>query len=232
MTYLRRRETEALRPIGSGKILGAAEDGSVVLLKRQQLLYRVPTGPGSESVVALGDLRTVWRAALLPDGRRIAVVAAAPGKDFQLHVLDPATTKRLTIPGSEGIRQVVALGPEALVGDGLDGNLRRFTLDGRPGEILKGAKPGDIPLRLRLGGDQLFVQEAAGRPGSLRICTIGLRDGQRKVWKALTFDVHPGLRSAQVLSITPDGKSVAYFTWAQPNNLFTVGGLLEGRGNH
>ncbi len=229
MTYLLRRDTEALRPIASGKILGAAEDGSVVLLKRQHLLYRVPTGPGSELAVPLGDLGTVWRAALLPDGRRIAVVAAAPGKDFQLHVLDPATTNRLTIPGSEGIRQVVALGPETLVGDALDGHLRSFTLDGKPGVKLKGALPGDIPLRLHQGGDQLFVQEAYTRPGSLRIWTIGLRDGQRRIWRTLSFSVLPGLRSAQVLSITPDGHSVAYFTWAQPNDLFTVGGLLEGR---
>jgi dipeptidyl aminopeptidase/acylaminoacyl peptidase len=228
MTYLQRMDGKTLRPIAPGRILGAADDASVVLLKRQGVLYRVPTGPGSESAVPMGALGTVWRAVLLPDARRIAVVAAAPGRDFQLHVVDPGSGQVQTIPGSEGIRQVVPVGPETVVGDALDGSLRRFSLDGGPGLRLPGSQVGDIPLRLRLGGEQLFVQEASIQPGTLRICTIGLRDGQRKHWQTLTFTVPAGLRSAQVLSITPDGRSLAYFTWAQPNNLFTVAGLLEG----
>jgi len=239
MTYLQPSDGEVLRPVAPGKLLALAGDGSAVLLKRQRALYRVPTGPGTEAAVPLGNLGTVWRAAFMPgreavqppsaSAQRIAVIAAAPGKDFQLHVVDPVGGPQLTLDGSEGIRQVVPVGPDELVGDALDGGLRRFSLDGRPWAPLSGARTGDVPLGRKAGSDLLFVQEAYERPGVLSICTIDLRRGRRALWRTLTFPILPGLRSAQVLSIAPDGSRIAFFTWTQPNDLFTVAGLVTGR---
>jgi hypothetical protein len=176
-------------------------------------LLRVPTGAGTPEPVPVGDL-VLRGAAWLPDGQRIYLRAAAPGKDSQGYLMElPNGPPRPFGPASP---QWAVFSPDsrlALIGRA-DGKQLIYPVDGGEPRPVPGLRPEEIgDMYSPVGpftGDGAGVYLAHYRDMPVRIERIELADGRRAFWKDFAPSDRSGVLSVQDYTIGADGRSYAY----------------------
>jgi hypothetical protein len=203
--------------LGAGIPTALSPDGRWVLAiapRSPTQLILLPTGPGSQKLLPRGGLTQHFEAAWLPDGRRVVVSGAEPGKPPRLFLQDVEAGDPRPL-STEGLRLVPRVA-QAVSADGrqvlaLDAAQRPVLvpLDGGPPQPLPGF--GDDLLPVGWAGD---VRTVYAQPRFLaRLCPIEKVDiltGRRERWKTIGPSDPTGTPQVVGVQVSPDGRRYAY----------------------
>jgi hypothetical protein len=209
--YLRRTDgSDALR-LGDGDPLALSPDGKWALVlstDSHKTLGLFPTGPGTPRVLCR-DVRADW-ALFVEGGRQVLLGGMGPDGQFRAYLQDltgapprpwpgKATPEAYCIVSADGAK--VALGP-------MNGKLALFTAAGKPLGEVGGLQDGDYPIQWHISGHSVFLANLTALPA--RITLLDLDTGKRQPWKTVGPLDRSGVEQIKNISVTPDGKSLAY----------------------
>jgi len=203
--------------LGDGVPTALSPDGGWVLAIAPQTptqLLLLPTGPGSRKLLPRGGLAHHFGAVWLPDGRRVVISGAEPGKSSRLYLQDVDAGEPRPL-STEGLRLVPWVA-RAVSADGrqvfaLDAEQRPVLvpLDGGPPRPLPGF--GDDLLPVGWGSD---VRWAFAHPRALArlwpIEKVDVLTGRREPWKTIGPSDTTGTPLVATVQISPDGRRYAY----------------------
>ena len=227
--YLRKTDGSPAVRLGEGSAIELSADGKWVLTRApdsEKDLVLVPAGTGAP--VALEELgfERVEAATLFPDGKRILLAAAEPGRKPRLYVQElpsgkarPITERTFGITGkpiSPAGDWIVARGDSA-------DDLFLVPTDGGEPRTIPGTK--DLtPIRWTPNGRFLFARVQQGVPA--RVVRVEVATGKRERWTDLALSGPSGSPAINRVYLTPDGTSYVYgYTRAQTSDLYVVEGL-------
>jgi hypothetical protein len=203
--------------LGDGIPTALSPDGRWVLAiapRSPTQLILLPTGPGSQKLLPRGGLAQHFQAAWLPDGRRVVVSGAEPGKAPRLFLQDVEAGDPRPL-STEGLRLV----PRVARAVSADGR-QVLALDAEQHPVLvpvDGGPPRPLP---GFGDDLLPVGWAAdvrtvyAQPRFLaRLCPIEKIDiltGRREHWRTIGPSDPTGTPQVVGVQVSPDGRSYAY----------------------
>jgi Tol biopolymer transport system component len=158
---------------------------------------------------------------LFPDGRRLLVTAAQPGRPVRSWIasadgshLEPLTPEgvRATSISPDNLSYLVvgkgALSVNAISGDG-------------PANYLCDLKPNESVVRWSRDGRYLFLQQQNRR--ALRITRMTVATGQREPWRELKVP-EPGAEFRGRVLLSGDGKAIACSFERNLSNLYLITG--------
>ena len=228
--FLRSTDGSPAVRLGEGQALSLSPDGKRVLAlvhptgDRKLAIY--PTGAGEPKIFSLPNL-LVTTAAWLPDGRRILLTAAEPGKDERVYLVDaesgdpkPLTPEGHTVPN--GMRLIDA---KRFVARGPKGTVALWSIDGGEPVAATGLRPNDL-FYGAVGKDWIVWLRRGGR-GSLpaRIVRFDLATGKEEPWRDLSPADPTGIVDVITVRVAPDGSSYAFSYGRQLSDLYAIEGL-------
>jgi Tol biopolymer transport system component len=229
--YLRRTDgSEAVR-LGDGRAMALSPDTKWAIcapgkgdIGNSSYLELLPTGAGEpRRVEGNGVLYT--GAAWLPDGKRIIVSAAEPGRRARLYLQD-LEQGRPTPLTPEGVTAwVVSPDGSTIAARGPTAAIRLYPVDGTASRELAGVTGREEPIGWI--GDGLLIRRP-GDPESPRgeIYRVDMRTGRQESWKNILPRDPAGIMVLVSFRVTPDGRSQAY-TWHRAlSNLYVADGLV------
>ena len=214
--------------LGKGAAFSISPDGRwalVVNLAPPAHLVLLPTGAGDPQPLPRGSVAQFHWGSFFPDGKRIAFTGNEEGKGPRLFVQDLAggDPKPLSLEG------VGAVGGNSVSPDGAflaaqnDAGLSLCPTSGGEPQPIKGAAPGDAPLRFSGDGRFLYVRGDARLPA--KVFRLELARGSRELWKELRPPGASAPGRITALAIAPDVGAYAY-TFNEPmTTLYEVRGL-------
>jgi hypothetical protein len=224
--YLRKTDGSPAVKLGEGSAIGLSADGKWVLKRSsdsEKNLLLVPTGIGTPVTIEEPGFETVEAATLFPDGKRILILGAEPGRKPRLYVqeLPSGKPRPITERGGFGISRISPTGDWIVArGDSVEDLSLVPTAGGEP-RTIPGTK--DLtPIRWTADGRFLFASVIGSFPA--RVVRVEVATGKRELWKDLAPS-DPSLDIGHVF-LTPDGKSYAYvYTRITTSDLYVVEGL-------
>jgi len=209
MVYMRKTDGSAAVRLGEGNAVALSPDGKWALAVTNSFSSHpepvlLPLRSGEIVKLRTGDL-SFSDAAFLPDGKRLLVLAAAPGHAPRLYLQDIAGEAARPISG-EGVgadsaglkclspdgRFVVALGP--------DGRHTMYPIDGGEPRPISGLSNRDRPVRFNADGRHLFVF-SRDEHGAQKLERFEVATGRRTPWPFPAADmagiVLSGLRKSR-----------------------------------
>jgi eukaryotic-like serine/threonine-protein kinase len=214
--YLRATDGSPAVRLADGLAQGLSPDGKwalTLIRSSPPRLLRVPTRAGTPEAVPVGDL-TVRGAAWVPDGKRVFLRAAAPGRGVEGYLMDLPDGKPQRF-GPES-PEWIAFSPDshsALIGRA-DGKQLIYSVAGGEPRPVPGLRPdeeGDpfCPVGPFTGdGAGVFLIHYRDLP--VRVDRIDLATGQRTLWKELAPADRAGVTRILDLTIGADDRSYAY----------------------
>jgi hypothetical protein len=229
--YLRRTDGSPAVKLGEGKPMGLSGDGRWVLARSpdsKKNLLLVPTGTGTPVTIEEPGFERVEVARLFPDGKRMVIRGAEPGRKPRLYVQElpsgkprPVTERWFGFPG----RGISPAGDWIAVRGGRGEDLSLIpTAGGEPRSI---PSTKDLyPAGWTPDGRFLFAKVGSGLPERVaRVVRVEVATGKREPWKDIAPSDQSIISIDQVL-MTPDGKSYVYgYGRAQISDLCVVEGL-------
>jgi Tol biopolymer transport system component len=225
--YVRPTDGGSAVRLGEGLPTSLSPDGKWALTIRRNNgseLVMLPTGAGEPRVLPrLGISEHLW-GFWLPDGTRLVVNGAEPGKGLRSYLQE--------IDGEGGLK---ALTPEGLWAANVspDGTLLAAVSTGQPVSLvpLAGGSPqpvtgslaGDRPAQWSADGRSLYVFRRDELP--CRVYRLGLDRGERELWKELIPADPAGVVAIHEVLITPDASAYAYGYVRWLSDLYLVEGL-------
>jgi hypothetical protein len=209
--YLRRTDgSDALR-LGDGDPLALSPDGKWALVlstDAHKSLSIFPTGPGSPRLLCK-EVRADW-ALFVEGGRQVLLAGVGADGQFRAYLQDvaggpprpwpgKATPEAYCVVSPDGAK--VALGP-------MNGHIALFTAAGRSLGEVGGLQDGDYPIQFHSSGNSVFLANLSGLPA--QVLLLDLATGKRQPWKKVGPLDPSGVEQIKNVSITPDGKSLAY----------------------
>jgi WD40 repeat protein len=228
--YLRKTDGSDAVRLGDGRALALSLDGKWALAVQetsQLKLIMLPTGPGEQEILPLGNISEIYWGAWFPDGRQIMFVGAEPGHLLRtyVHNLDSGNTSPVTAEGMVGVlvspdnKQIAAYGP--------DGNYYLVWTAGGEPKAVPGALPGDTAIRWSNDGRSIYFRAASDF--EVKIYRVDLNSDRREFWRKLAPADPVGMigigSDPRGVLITPDGNSVVYTYWSANGELYLLGGL-------
>jgi hypothetical protein len=224
--------------LGDGLPTGLSPDGRRVLAIVPGVpskLALIPTGAGETTTFPSGSLAQHDWAVWMPDGRRIVVSGAEPGRGSRLYVQDVEGGLPRPIT-EEGVRLepyvARAVSPDGRFVTALrpDGQAALYPVEGGEPRPIPGLGPDLVPLGWTDRPDVLFARPR--RDGRTRpVYRVQVATGRRQLWKELGLDDRTGAPSVRFAAISPDGGSYAYAASRVDTDLFAVSGAFpEDRG--
>jgi hypothetical protein len=228
-TYLRRAgQSEPVR-LGDGQAMGFSPDGqwalSIVYGPPSRLLL-LPVGAGKTTELPNPRMLTIQAAAIMPDGRRVVLLAGLGAEPLRLYIQDIASGEARAF-GEPGVSLMSFAGiPVSRDGSqvwmqGPDNMPYLYLVSGGPRAELKGLKPGERVIGWSENGE-LYVSNLIGIPQ--RITRVDIATGRRTPLKELMPSQAAGVRRTE-LSVTPDGRTVLFSYSRLLANLYVVNGL-------
>jgi eukaryotic-like serine/threonine-protein kinase len=185
-------------------------------------LVLLPVGPGESKTIQ--DKNLEYRSARwFPDGKRLMIEAAAPGRPPRVYVreLDGGPPRPVTPEATAGGR-LSSDGKLVAARQTRSGKLALYPIDGGEPRPVPGIQPDESVIRFDASGTSLFVAS-----GSLpfRIDRLDLASGKRSTWKQIVLVDPTGVDSIPRVQLTPDGKSYCYSFIRILSRLYVVDGL-------
>jgi hypothetical protein len=104
-----------------------------------------------------------------------------------------------------------------------DGKFYIYPVDGGEPRPVRGAAPGDIPLRWCADGHSIFVTQPGEIPA--RVFRVDMATMSRKLVAELSVPDRTGLTGIRYIQISADGKSYAFTFSRFLTQLYTIEGL-------
>ncbi len=226
---LRQTNGSPLVRLGEGLAEALSPDGKWALSMRPEkgIYVVLPTHAGTLRELPPHGLRLIpfRRAAWFPDGRRIAFVAASPGRPARVWVQDLAGAAPKSIT-PEGFRfwHVRPISPDGryLFSDSPDRGTMIFPVEGGEPRPVPGIARSEAPVRWSADGRHLFVRNDAI---PMRISLLDLQSGQKTSWKEIAPPDLAGAAPPVAVWLSADGKSYAYSLRRTLSDLYLVEGL-------
>jgi Tol biopolymer transport system component len=223
--YLRAMDGSPAVRLGEGNGLAMSPDGKAVLAvlhpTGDQQIVRYPTGPGEPKSFGFSSLR-VRRAEWLPDSKRFLMVAAEPGHQSRIYLVDPdlGKPKALTPEGANLIRDVDA---HRYVGRQPDGTFCICSIDGGAPVPVSGLAPADAVIGPARDGWVYVARNNRSVPAKIDL--VEVVTGRAEKWKELAPSDATGVAGLFGFRISPDGRSYAYSYGRGLSDLYVVEGL-------
>jgi hypothetical protein len=141
----------------------------------------------------------------------VLVAGAEAGHGSRLHVVDVSTgASHAATPEGVTVYHWRAISPDGRSALALrpDGTPTLYPLEGGEPRPLPGATRDDVPIRWAKDGRSVFVQRGQDVP--LRVDTIDVATGARKLWKELPPLDPAGVMVAGPIRLSADGQSYVY----------------------
>jgi hypothetical protein len=192
-------------------------------------LVLLPTGPGSRKLLPRGALSRHFEAVWMPDGRRVVVSGAEPGRAPRLFLQDVAAGEPRPL-STEGLRLVpwvaraVSLDGRQVLAQDAEQHPVLVPLDGGPPRPLPGF--GDDLVPVGWAGDARTVY---ARPRFLArrwpIEKIDVLTGRHEHWKTIGPADPTGTPRVACVEVSEDGRSYAYRLSQILSDLCVVSGV-------
>jgi hypothetical protein len=228
--YLRKTDGTPAVLIGNGQALGVSADGRWVLSMvagPPRRLVMIPTGPGAPRKIPVEGAEPTG-GALLPNGKGFLVRASNKDGDAILFVVGPDGGKPGPIRADGLTDRDGVLSPDgerfAYVTKG--GQLKLARLSGEEAAVVPGAplEANDDLIQWSADGRFLYVWRSGQVPAP--VDRLDLASGKRELWKKLVPANPAGVFHMTNVTVTPDGRSYAYFYNRQTNDdLYVVEGV-------
>ncbi len=210
--FLRKTDGSPAVRLGDGYAVGLSRDGRWALTldfySTPTHFALLPTGPGEPRNIPAASWTYNW-GQLLPDGKRIVVVASKPGEPPKLYVqpIDSGELRRVGPQALGGSAFVISRDGKALVTSGPDRKLSLYPVDEGTPRAIPGDTAGYIPIAWS-NDNQIFV----GRPFEIPavVYRLDTSTGHMTLWKKLLPPDPTGIWAVGPIAITPDGKYYAY----------------------
>ncbi len=219
--YLRKLDGSPAVRLGDGHGVSLSPDGKwAVASRRSGEMLALPTGAGEPRKLATATFQRRFFAEWFPDGKRLLLVGAAPGKGARMYVVDFPDGKPRPIAPEGHVGRWVSPDGKSIAGQGPDGRCALYPVDGgtpQPRPCFSGQ-----PLRWAADGRTLFVREGQV---PARIYRLDLATGRKELWKEIRPSDPAGTYRMDSLLITPDGKTYAYTYRRVLSDLYMIEGL-------
>jgi len=232
--YLRKTDGSPAVRLGEGGAVAFSPDGKWALAfansvssHPEPVLLPLHTG---ESVKLPTDELSYSGAGFLPDGKRLLVLASAPGHPPRVYLQDIASGARKPI-SEEGVtvrlpflglkcispdgRFVVALGP--------DRRHMMYPIEGGEPQAISGLTDRDAPIRFTADGRHLFVF-SENEHGVRNLKRFEIATGRQTPWSSPDADM-AGVVAFYPVQMTADGKTAVYNYHRVLEDLYLVRGL-------
>ena len=231
--YLRGLDMRPPVRLGEGIPTGLSPDGGSVLdivpgdPTRLQL---IPTGAGETRTLPSGPVAHHSWAAFMPDGRRIVVSGAEPGKGSRLFLQDTSGGEPRPISG-EGVRlapyvaRVVSPDGRYVTALGPDGEAALYPIEGGEPRKVPGLGDDLAPLSFSERPDVLFARSRRSER-TVAVYRVDLTTGQRRLSKNLSIADPSGAPSIDLVTVSTDGKAYAYCEVRTDAELYLVSGVF------
>ena len=197
----------------------------VVNLTPPAHLVLLPTGAGDPRPLPPGSVAQFHWGSFFPDGKRIAFTGNEEGKGPRLFVQDLAGGDPKPV-SPEGVAAFAGnnVSPDgAFLAASSEAGLALYPTTGGEPQPVKGAEPGDRPLRFSGDGRFLYVRGRGRVP--TRIFRLDLSRGTREPWKELAPAGTSSAGRITALTIAPDVGAYAYTFSESMTTLYEVRGL-------
>jgi len=213
--------------LGKGAAFSISPDGRrvlVVSLTPPAHLVLLPTGAGDPRPLPRGSVAQFHWGSFFPDGKRIAFTGNEEGKSPRLFVQDLAggDPKPVSPEGAAAFEGNNVSPDGAFLAAASDAGLALYPTAGGDPLPVKGAEPGDDPLRFSRDGRFLYVR---GQGRLTRVFRLDLARGTRELWKELAPVGASSAGRITALTIAPDVGAYAYTFAESMTTLYEVHGL-------
>ncbi len=233
--YFRRADGSLPVKLGDGRAYDLSADGGLVLASQagrsgSPALTIVPTGAGRSTPVPLQGMDRLLDAWFFPDGKRLLLHGAAPGKEERFFTvgLEGGVPTPLTPEGTtyfDGQKPISPDGKMVCAVSGIIGNVKAilYPVDGGVGRPLPGFEQGDIISDWSGDGRYIFVFRRDEIPAP--VVRIDVATGKREPWRELSPSDTAGALGISRVLLTPDGSTVAYSYTRSLEDLYLAKGL-------
>jgi dipeptidyl aminopeptidase/acylaminoacyl peptidase len=229
--YIRGTNGSAPVLLGKGAAFSISPDGRRVLvasLTSPAHLVLLPTGAGDPKPLPPGSVAQFHWGSFFPDGQRIAFTGNEAGKGPRLFVQDLAggDPKPLSPEGTGAFEGNCVSSDGAFLAASSDAGLALYPTAGGEPRPVKGAVPGDEPLRFSGDGRFLYAWNArADGRRTAKVFRLDLAKGTREPWKELAPSGASTSGGINALTIAPDVGAYAYTYAEAMTTLYEVRGL-------
>jgi Tol biopolymer transport system component len=224
--YIRRTDGSQAVRLGEGWATSLTSDGrwALTISAGGTPVVLLPTGAGEARTLTYTG-KTFLTGRFFPDGRHLLLVGIEAGHGARLYVgdRDAGALRAISPEGLSGMGVCISPDGALAVAVGRDRIARMYAVAGGGPQPIRGAQPGDIPIRFAADGRRLFVVQL--RLNSAEIHRIDLGSGRRELWKELAATDRAGYSPRSEVQITPDGNYYAYTYRRTLQDLFLVEGL-------
>ena len=233
--YLRRVDGSPPVKLGEGRAYDLSADGTLVLASpagrpNAPALTIVPTGAGRAAAVPLQGMDRLLDAWFFPDGKRLLLHGAAPGKEERFFIigLEGGVPKPLTPEGTtyfDGQKPISPDGKMVCAVSGIIGDVKAslFPVDGGEPRSLPGYQQGDVLADWSGDGRYIFAFRRDQIPAP--VVRIEVATGKREPWRELSPSDTAGALGISRILLTPDGSTVAYSYTRSLEDLYLAKGL-------
>ncbi len=224
--YVRGTDGSPAVRLGEGAAVSLSPDGKRALALLRQTsdaqLAIYPTGAGESTLLPREGLQ-VRSARWLPDGRRILMTAAEPGRRARVYIRDAEGGKARALT-PEGYRGVLS-SPDGkrFLARGPDERFYVCPVEGGEPTAIPGLTPDDNVLGWTQEERTIFVRRGTGLPA--QIARLDLATGKQEKWRDLMPPDAAGINTVGPFRITRDGKFFAYGYSRVLSDLYLVEGL-------
>ncbi|MGH9579987.1 MAG: hypothetical protein ACRD2R_03260, partial [Terriglobales bacterium] len=219
--YLRKLDGSPAVRLGDGNGVSLSPDGKwAVAGRRSGKMFALPTGAGEPRRLVLDKVTDRFFGAWFPDGKRLLLIGAEPGKQPRMYVLDfPGGTPR-PISEEGHVGRWITPDGRLIFGRGPGDHCALYPADG--GTPQPRQCPEGQPLRWAADGRTLFVREGQV---PARIYRFDPATGRQQFWKQIQPTDPAGTYRMDNLLITADGKTYAYTYRRVLSDLYMIEGL-------
>ncbi|HUO60322.1 MAG TPA: protein kinase [Candidatus Acidoferrales bacterium] len=223
--YLRSTDGSPAVRISPGQPVALSDDAKWALVSSldgsQYTL--VPTGPGEPRPLQKGNLRIDIFGSFLPDGKRVAFVAAEPGHGNRLYVQDLNGGNPRPI-SPEGVRgDAVTPDGKYIAATSEDGSgAALYPIDGGSPKAVHGVQPRENVVAFS-SGRVGYVADTSQVPA--RLYRVDFQTGKRELFKTVAPADVAGIQDLEPLKVTPDGKYYVYSYERHVADLYIVRNL-------
>jgi eukaryotic-like serine/threonine-protein kinase len=223
--YQRHTDGSPAVRLGEGRALALSPDGRWAIAATSTIpsphLELMPTGAGEPRRIQAAGMK-FHRARWLPDGARFVVSAEEQNRGVGLYLftLSGAPPRALTPAGFRIGGWAVAPDGSAVAVSSRRAALRVFPLDGSAAGTIPGVNQDDA---VRAWIDTGLLVTTTGKDDILFL--VDVVTGKRQHWLTLAAPDPAGIMGVSSLSVTPDGRSYAYWWHRAVSDLYLVDGL-------
>ena len=221
--YVRGMDGSPAKRIGEGRAMAISPDGRWVASnarERGSETVLLPTGAGAPLVLD-SEGNQFSSAVFFPDGKRI-LLSQDEGASYVKEL--PAGRLQALAPGITRCGAISPDGKESVCA-GPDGAFVRYSFDTGTYRPIPGlGEAGADPVKWAADGTSLFLAQLERPP--MRILRFDLATGKTQLWRELELADQSSIAGASnFFAMTPDGRSYAYSSPGDLQNLYLITGL-------